>query len=93
MNDRQFESKYSGMLSQYNKKISHFKDGDFGDLTRIDYDYQGILASAEFWSEGWVGFEIVDTVTANSVINKMIGPDEPFQQEEVARKFVELLTK
>lgn len=72
----QFEQKIMPLLKGYTVKSSKFAGGDFGDLERVELEGFGKLATVEFWSEGWTGFDIYDCTCDEQVMNILISPEE-----------------
>lgn len=75
------------LLKNYNVLYSSFKDGDFGDLERIELEGENKGATIEFWSAGWIGIHIYDYKLNNTIFNVLF---EPKETVDMNRAFNEL---
>ncbi|RON85351.1 hypothetical protein [Pseudomonas fluorescens] len=84
----QFEIKIMPLLKGYTVTSSKFAGGDFGDLERVELEGFGKLATVEFWSEGWTGFDIYDCTCDEQVMNILVSPEEGELISNVIEEFV-----
>ncbi|WP_455922153.1 hypothetical protein [Pseudomonas putida] len=87
----QFNTHFIASLEGYSVKYSQFERGDFGGLDRVELDGFNKLATLEFWSKGWIGFEIFDCSIDQQVMNELLSPDEVKPRLDAFEKFMSIL--
>ena len=66
----------------------NFQNGDFGDLTRVEFEVKSTIGAVEFWSKGWVAIYAVDKRISEQIINILCSPDE---ESKINDSFYELI--
>ena len=54
----------------------HFQNGDFGDLSQVEFGRGERVGAIDFWSSGYVGIHLVNTDTGQVLINSLLSPEE-----------------
>lgn len=75
-------------ISFTNPKISFFKNGDFGDLSRIEFEWRNIGGTIDVWSEGWLNIHLIDYHTDKEIINKLLEPNEKMEQAKLINELI-----
>lgn len=86
-----FKREVAHRLEKYKIKYSSFKDGDFGDLERVEIEGFNKLATVDLWSKGWINIDIYDCTLDAQVMNFLLKPDEIKKKGEVMDTFVKAL--
>ncbi|WDI95414.1 hypothetical protein [Xanthomonas campestris] len=73
-------------------ELSNFKNGDFGDLQRVEVQGFNKLGTVEFWSLGWVGIDLVDCVSGTQEMSLLLSPDQRDLVGGELRRFAALMT-
>lgn len=77
----------------YETHIREFKNGDFGDLIRIEFSGRQKTGGIELWSSGYISFHLVDLKTSEEMINQMFMPEEKEQIALAFQEFKKLVAK
>lgn len=67
---------------------SDFLEGEFGNLTRIEFEYNCKLGTIDLWSSDWVSIDIFDTEMSEQVLNILCSPDE---EKKIVDSFYKVL--
>jgi len=84
-----FKSEIAPLLANYELRYSSFRNGDFGDLERIEIEGFNKLGTVELWSKGWLSIDVYDCILDIQLINLLL---EPIDIEE-QKKAIETLLK
>jgi len=88
-----FEEKFSSKLQNLQTEKSSFKDGQFGDLERIEFESEKKFGTIEFWSQGWINMDIYDCNIDDQIFNILLSPDEKDTMISKIEEFIDLLLK
>lgn len=83
-----FKENVEPLLSGYTLEYKTFKDGDFGDLERVEFNSVSKLCCVYFWTSGVLEIEVADAKTIDVIMNVFLFGD---QKEEQYRKLDELV--
>jgi len=88
-----FENIFASKLQILQTEKSFFKDGQFGDLERIEFENDKKFGTIEFWSQGWINMDIYDCNIDDQIFNILLSPDEKDMMVSKVEEFIELLLK
>ncbi len=86
-----FKKKIAHLLGGYNLKYTSFKDGDFGDLERVEIDGFHKLATVDLWSKGWVNIDVYDCNLEIQLMNLLLDSSEEKEQGEAMEALLGIL--
>ena len=87
-----FKNEFIPLMGEgYKLKYSSFKNGDFGDLDRIEFDGEGSGGNVDFWSSGWLSIHFVDYVIGEELLNVLLEPQEIKEKGKAFKKLKQLL--
>jgi hypothetical protein len=86
-----FKSEVAHLLDGYELKYSSFKNGDFGDLERVEIEGKNKLGGVDFWSKGWVDIDVYDCILEEQILNFLLSPDELKKQDEAMKILIKVL--
>jgi len=86
-----FKSEVAHLLDGYELKYSSFKNGDFGDLERVEIEGKNKLGGVDFWSKGWVDIDVYDCILEEQILNFLLSPDELKKQDEAIKILIKVL--
>lgn len=68
----------SGCKAEYHS----FKQGDFGDLERVELEGNKKGATVDFWSSGWLGVHLYDYAKDSELLNILLEPEQNLEKEK-----------
>jgi len=87
-----FKNEFISLLGEgYKMEYSTFKDGDFGNLERVEIEGNNKGGNIDFWSLGWLNIHLVDYEKGDELLNVLLEPHQEREQEEAFKKLQELL--
>ena len=75
----------------YKFEYTFFKDGDFGDLDRVEFEGNEKGGNVDFWSSGWLNIHLVDYKNEGELLNVLLEPHQEKEQEQAFEKLQSLL--
>lgn len=66
----------------YKVEYLSFKEGDFGDLERVDFIGDLMGGSIDFWSSGWLGLYLYDYNKEKVILNILLETDQIIEKEK-----------
>lgn len=75
----------------YKLTYSFFKNGDFGDLNRVEFEGNEKGGNIDFWSSGWLNIHLVDYEKGNELLNVLVEPQQEMEKNEAFIKLKRLL--
>lgn len=68
-----------------------FKNGDFGDLERVELEGYGKGVTIDFWSSGWLGIHAYNYREEKEVINILLEPEQHLEKEKGIKEIQEFM--
>jgi hypothetical protein len=87
-----FKSQIEPLLTGYNIRYSSFKNGDFGDLDRIEFEYGNIGWCLDFWSKDCFGCQIFNFKLEESLRDVLLLDNEYLEKLKFLKE-LEVLIK
>lgn len=84
-----FKTNMEPILKKYEIHYRDYKDGDFGNLSQVEFNSKKKGGNIDFWSLGWLGIFIWNYEEEEEIINVLLSPD---QEEEKIKIFEKLKT-
>ncbi len=79
------------LKQKYVFKMSSFKDGDFGDLERIEFEGLDLMGTVDLWSLGWLDIHMIDAITVDEIMNYLVEPEKEELQKKVLSELADFL--
>lgn len=86
-----FKAEIAPRLAGYELQYSSFRNGDFGDLERVEFEKGDKLGTVDLWSKGWMSIDVYDTALDAQLINLLLSPDELEQQKKSIETLLRIL--
>ena len=87
-----FKTEIIPLISKkFSLTYSTFKNGDFGNLERIEFESKGMAGFIDFWCQGWLNIHLVDFESGYELLNVLLRPDEDAAQIRNIDRLKELL--
>lgn len=86
-----FKTQIAPRLTGYEIRYSFYTNGDFGDLARVEFEKEDMLATVDFWSQGWMSLDVYSSALDNQLINLLLSPDESEAQKAAMHKLIKVL--
>ncbi|MBV6778871.1 hypothetical protein KWH37_20975 [Xanthomonas campestris pv. carissae] len=93
MNTDRFKENFLSFMNGCEFIYSEFKNGDFGDLQRVEVESFNKMGAVEFWSSGWVGIDLVDCVSGTQEISVLLSPEQRDLVDGELRRFSDLMAR
>ena len=66
----------------YEINFKSFKNGDFGDIERVEFEGKGQGGSIDFWSSGWLGIHLYHYKEDRVIMNILLEPEQNLEKEK-----------
>lgn len=78
MNSFDYFNQYvkSKIPAEFSFKYLNEKNGQFGDLQRVEFESPTKIGGVDFWSTGWLNIHLVDTSKGDELLNALLDPEE-----------------
>jgi hypothetical protein len=86
-----FKEKIMPTFIGYKIEYRSFKDGDFGDLERIEFEGYEKGVSIDFWSSGWLGIHAYDYKEEQEIFNVLLEPQQRLEKEKAFEEVQNIL--
>jgi hypothetical protein len=87
-----FKNKFSPFIEQnYNTEYLFFKDSDFGDIERVEFEGYDKGGTIDFWSTGYLSIHIVDYLKKEEIINVFLEPNQMEEKEKYLEQMYEII--
>ena len=74
-------------LGGYLIEYKSFKNGDFGDIERVEFEGNNKGGSIDFWSSGWLGIHVYNYKEEREIMNILLEPEQVLDKDKA---FIEL---
>lgn len=91
MNIDFFKTEIAPHLPGYELQYSFFRNGDFGDLERVELERGNKLGTVDMWSKGWMSIDVYDSALDAQLINLLLSPDELEEQKKAIENLIRIL--
>ncbi len=79
-----FKNEFIPLITKkYEIEFRLFKDGDFGDLERIEFEGNNKSGYVDFWSLGWLNIHFIDTQKKIDLLNILLQPEQVEEKDKV----------
>ena len=86
-----FKKELLPLLQGYKTEWHSFKDGDFGDLERVELEGYNKGVTIDFWSSGWLGIHVYDYKTEDTIFNTLLEPQQVLEKDNAFKELQHLL--
>lgn len=86
-----FKENISSQLKDSELKFSFFEKGEFGDLNRVEFEYEGKGGTVDFWEKDWVEVHLYDYGDDKELIHVLLDPSQESEREEILMQLKNLL--
>jgi hypothetical protein len=86
-----FNDQIAPTLRGFEISYKSFKNGDLGDIERVEFDGKDMGGSIDFWSSGWLGIHAYNYKEEKLLLNILLEPKEDKEQEKAFEKLRGLL--
>ncbi|NCD71395.1 hypothetical protein [Mucilaginibacter agri] len=86
-----FKKEFSALISDYRVECKNFKNGDFGDLDRLEFEREDTSGYVDFWSSGWLNIHFINCNNFNDLINVLLSPGETTEKDKAFEKLRRIL--
>lgn len=86
-----FNTEMLPLLDGYSTEYRSFKNGDFGDLERVELEGNNKGVTLDFWSSGWIGIHLIDYLADAELLNVLLEPNQDSEKDEAFKKLKSIL--
>lgn len=86
-----FKENTAPNLKDYQITYKSFKNGDFGDIERVEFEGKGQGGYIDFWSSGWLNIELYHYEQKRSIMNVLLEPEEYLEKDKAFEELQNIL--
>ncbi|MBT1688999.1 hypothetical protein [Dawidia soli] len=87
-----FKRNMSPNLKGYELIYKSFEEeGDFGFLSRVEFNSEVFAGTVDFWSSGWLDVFVWSNEVRDVILNVMLEPQEEMEKDDLFKRLEKML--
>ena len=88
-----FKENIAPILEGFKIEYSFFKNGDFGNLHRAEFENKEKGGNIDFWEKDWLEIHIYDYQNDKELMHILLEPEQGSEKEKAIEKMQHLLCR